>query len=177
MKRHNRPHADEYSTWYANYVNRVTADDVISALTASHKAFDALWPELHIVGADFAYAPDKWSVAQLLRHLIDSEWIFAYRALRFARNDNTELPGYDHDAYAVLPVDETLEQLKEQMEQVRTATTGLFMSFPESGGLLAGTANGNLCSVRALGFIIAGHQLHHLDILKERYLPAAQSIS
>src|SRR6056297_1667876 len=170
MTLHLRPTTNEYSSWYHNYVQRVMSSDVLSALEDSRHSIELMWPEISQLPASYAYESGKWCIAQLLRHIIDSEWVFAYRALRFARKDTTELPGYDHDAYAMQIVEDSLPELYNQFIQVRSATTGLFRSFPESAGLLCGTANGNLCSVRALGFIIAGHQLHHLDILSSRYL-------
>lgn len=170
MNLHLRPASDEYSSWYHNYIERVGSVDVVTALEESQRAMELLWPQISLLPSSYTYAQGKWSIAQLLRHLIDSEWIFAYRALRFARNDATELPGYDHDEYAARTVEESLPDLFEQFMQVRSATKGLFRSFPKSAGTQSGMANGNLCSVRALGFIIAGHQLHHLDILSERYL-------
>jgi len=172
MSLHLRPTTDEYSAWYHNYVHRVKSSDVISALEDSRQFMELMWPEISQLPASYAYETGKWSVAQLLRHIIDSEWIFAYRALRFARNDFSELPGYDHDAYALQTVEESLPDLVQQFIEIRSATIGLFRSFPESVGTQAGKANGKLCSVRALGFIIAGHQLHHLDILSARYLSA-----
>lgn len=170
MSLHLRPDSDEYSSWYHNYIDRVKSVDVVSALEESRRAMELLWPQLSQLPASYTYAPGKWSVAQLLRHIIDSEWIFAYRALRFARNDATELPGYDHDAYAEETAEESLPELFNQFVQVRSATIGLFRSFPKSAGIQSGRANGNLCSVRALGFIIVGHQIHHLDVLSARYL-------
>lgn len=170
MNRHQRPGPGEMADWYKNYVMRVAADDVIAALEEGQKAFEKLWPKLKTLPPDYRYAPEKWSVSQLLQHLIDSEWVFAYRALRFARNDQTELPGYDHDAYADEINHAPLEPLANQLRQLRTATISLFASIPTEAGLRTGVANKRPCSVRALGFIIAGHQLHHLDILRERYL-------
>lgn len=170
MNLHLRPASDEYSSWYHNYIERVGSVDVVTALEESQRAMELLWPQISLLPSSYTYAQGKWSIAQLLRHLIDSEWIFAYRALRFARNDATELPGYDHDEYAAQSVEESLPDLFAQFMQVRSATIGLFRSFPKTVGIQSGIANGNLCSVRALGFIIAGHQLHHLDILSTRYL-------
>ncbi|MFO8054844.1 MAG: hypothetical protein R6U19_06745, partial [Bacteroidales bacterium] len=83
-----------------NYIERVGSVDVVTALEESQRAMELLWPQISLLPSSYTYAQGKWSIAQLLRHLIDSEWIFAYRALRFARNDATELPGYDHDEYA-----------------------------------------------------------------------------
>lgn len=170
MYNHQRPEPAEVGEWYQNYVNLVSASNLRTALTDALLDFERLWPALQNMPPEFRYASGKWSVAQLLRHLIDSEWVFAYRALRFARNDKTELPGYNHDAWAEQPVLETLQNLADQMRSVRAATLDLFASFPEQAGLRGGTANQNYCSVRALGFIIAGHQLHHMEIFRERYL-------
>lgn len=170
MNRHERPGAGEMADWYRNYVERVSANDVIAALEEGQRVFEEMWPKLKMLPPEYRYAPEKWSVSQMLQHLIDSEWVFAYRALRFARNDQTELPGYDHDAYADETNHAPLDPLAEQFRHVRTATISLFNSIPTEAGLRAGVANERPCSVRALGFIIAGHQMHHLDILRERYL-------
>lgn len=173
MYNHLRPQPVEVGEWYQNYVDLVSAKDLRTALTDALLAFERLWPALQTLDTDFRYAPEKWTVAQVMRHMIDSEWVFAYRALRFARNDQTELPGYDHNGWAEQPVNETLPDLMAQFRSVRAATLDLFASFSEEAGLRGGTANQYYCSVRALGFIIAGHQLHHAEVLRERYLSAA----
>jgi uncharacterized damage-inducible protein DinB len=121
---------------------------------------------------DYRYAEGKWTIKDILLHLIDSERIFAYRALRFARNDKTELPGFDENSY----VDEananqrSIQDLLTELLVVRQASLTLFKSFSEEQLLCKGIASNNPMSVRALGFIIIGHQNHHQKVFEERYL-------
>lgn len=121
---------------------------------------------------DYRYAEGKWTIKDIIQHLIDTERIFAYRALRFSRNDTTELPGYDQDLY----VDTAnankrhLKDLLTEMSTVRHSTMQLFASFNEEQLLRIGVASGYNVSVRALGFMIIGHQNHHIKIFQERYL-------
>jgi uncharacterized damage-inducible protein DinB len=121
---------------------------------------------------DYRYAEGKWTIKDILQHIIDAERIFAYRALRFARNDKTDLPGFEENEY----VDEanannrTIIQLLTELSAVRHATLLLFKTFSDSQLLRMGTANNNAMSVRALGFVIIGHQNHHQRVFQERYL-------
>lgn len=165
-----RPESNEYAAWYAAYINNTTENDCIMALQHAAAQLSDIEPLLAEVAADFSYAPGKWSVAVLLQHLADSEWIFCTRALRFARCDRTPLPGYDHDQYAESPVNTDVPGLISQLKVLRSATIGLFSGFNQDMMLASGMANGHEVSVRALGFIIAGHQIHHVNVLKNRYL-------
>lgn len=165
-----RPESNEYAAWYADYINYTTEDDCLQALRHSAGLLNELELLLAGVSGGYSYAPGKWSVATLLQHLADSEWIFCTRALRFARNDRTPLPGYDHDQYAESPVIADVPGLIAQLKVLRSATIGLFSGFNQDMMLASGMANGHEVSVRALGFIIAGHQIHHVNVLKERYL-------
>lgn len=172
MKNRNRPEINEYAKWYADYINQTSGNDFLEALQSADEELNNLLGNLSDERAEKAYAQGKWTIKDLLQHLIDSEWIFAYRALRFARMDTTDLPGFDHDAY-VEPAranQRKMTDLLADQRNLRQATTTLFSSFSEEALLRTGTANGNNVSVRALGWIIAGHQLHHLKIIKERYL-------
>ena len=119
-----------------------------------------------------AYAPGKWSIKTVVQHCTDAERIFAYRALRIARGDATDLPGWDEQAYAPMSAadDRPLEQLLRELETVREATVTLFEGLPVEAWARVGRANGHPVSVRALAWITAGHLLHHLDILQDRYL-------
>jgi hypothetical protein len=122
--------------------------------------------------AGFRYAPDKWSIKELVGHVIDTERIFAYRALRFARNDQTPLSGYEQDDYVDnASFDEySLGELAAEFESVRRSTLFLLKHLDEEAWLRRGLASESEVSVRALAYIIAGHELHHREILRSRYL-------
>jgi uncharacterized damage-inducible protein DinB len=172
MNNRTRPEIGEYAEWYAAYIGQTSGNDFMEALQNADEELHKLLVNMSDERAEKAYAPGKWTIKDLLQHLIDSEWIFAYRALRFARMDNTDLPGFDHDGY-VKPAAANQRKMKDLLadqRNLRQTTTALFSSFSEEALLRTGTANGNRVSVRALAWIIAGHQLHHLKIIKERYL-------
>lgn len=132
--------------------------------------------KLTVIG-DEIYAPDKWRVPVILQHIIDTERIMAYRALRFARHDATPLPGYDQDEYAArtLSTTRTVAELLEELKLIRVSSILLFDSFTDEDHRQTGTANSYQISVAALKYIIAGHQAHHLRIIEERYLPLAKT--
>src|SRR5690606_27112498 len=121
---------------------------------------------------DYRYAQDKWTIKEILLHLIDTERVFAYRAMCIARKDLTELPGFDQDAFVVHSHanERSVESLLSEYRNVRMATVSLFDSFDLRGLEQIGVANGSDLSVRAIVFIIIGHENHHLQIIKERYL-------
>ena len=121
---------------------------------------------------EYRYAEGKWTIKELIQHLIDSERVFAYRALRFARNDATELAGFEQDDYVVVFDANTrdFDELLEDLEFTRKSTILLYKSFGEKELMRIGTAGGNDMSVRALGYVISGHLVHHFNIMKERYL-------
>jgi len=123
---------------------------------------------------NFRYAADKWTVKEVLGHVTDSERIFAYRALCIARADQTPLSGFEQDDYVRAGGfgERTLSDLVEEFALVRSATSAFFHSLGDDVWLRRGVANKNEVTVRALAFIIAGHELHHREILKERYFPA-----
>ncbi len=120
----------------------------------------------------YRYAKDKWTIKEILVHIIDDERIYTYRALRFARDDKTELPGFDQDNYALSSRanERSIENIFEEYEAVRKATIALFNGLPENSFMRIGTANRNKATVRALAYHIAGHELHHMNIIKEKYL-------
>jgi uncharacterized damage-inducible protein DinB len=120
----------------------------------------------------YRYAKDKWTIKEILVHIIDDERIYAYRALRFARNDKTELPGFEQDDYALNSGanDRSVQNILEEYEAVRNATIALFNGLPEDSFMRSGVANKNKATVRALAYHIAGHELHHINIIKEKYL-------
>jgi len=121
---------------------------------------------------NYRYAANKWTIKEILVHIIDDERIYAYRALRFARNDQTELPGFEQDDYTLHSQANTrsLQSILGEYEAVRYATIALFNGLPEDAFLRRGTANNNKATVRALAYHIAGHELHHMNIIREKYL-------
>jgi hypothetical protein len=166
-----RPEAGEYLPYYGTYIARVPAGDVAEILDAQQASTQRLLAPLGEARARHRYAPDKWSVKEVIGHLADAERVFAYRALRFARADESPLTGFDEKAY--VPVADfdrrTLTSLLAEFAAVRAATLVLLTSLDEAAWLRRGTANGAGVSVRALACIIAGHELHHVAILRERY--------
>jgi hypothetical protein len=158
--------------FYKNYVKQVEESDLLQALRISgHRALELVHaiPQNKL---DFRYAPDKWTVRELLCHVIDAERIFAYRALRFARNDKTPLAGFEENDYApqANASGRSIEKITAEMAHLRSSTIDLFEGFTPEMLTRKGTSNKNELSVVALGFIIAGHETHHCHILKERYL-------
>ena len=120
----------------------------------------------------FRYDNGKWTIKELLQHIIDAERVLSYRALRFSRNDPSDLQGFDEDWYVGNSNgnERNFEDILEEFTYLRKANISLFNSFTSEMMLMLGTANGSIMSVRALGFIIVGHQMHHLKIIKEKYL-------
>lgn len=167
-----RPEADEYGAFYAGYVNLVPQGDSIVAILARQReeTLGRFGSVTELRGAH-RYAPGKWSVKEVIVHLSDVERIMAYRALRTARGDATPLPGFDENAYARLSGADAqpLAALLTEWGQVRQATVSLFRHLPAEAWARRGTANGMPISVRALAWIIAGHERHHLGTLAERY--------
>jgi uncharacterized damage-inducible protein DinB len=172
-----RPLVIEYQEYYTPYVNRVQATDVHGALREGHAHLLKVLEAFDEQNTLLRYAANKWTVRELLSHLIDSERIFSYRALRFAREDQTPLPGFDENQYAQLS-DANSRQWTALLRDYEAAATNsllLFESFDEEMLDQVGVANNNQISVRALGFVIAGHKMHHADVLKQRYLPLITS--
>ena len=167
------PSKTEYPAYAEMYMKLTKKDGtLIAQLRENLEKTKTFMASLSEATLNLRYAPGKWSVKEVLVHIIDDERIYACRALAFARNDNTILPGFEQDDY-VLYSDahaRTTENIIEEYEAVRMATIALFKGFSEAALLRIGTANGNRASVRALGYHIAGHELHHIKIIKERYL-------
>ena len=164
---------EELQGYFANYVNQVSNEyTLIEELEISVHRLIKFVQNIPMHKFDYRYAEGKWTIKDIIQHLIDSERIFAYRALRFARNDKTELPGFEENDY----VDEakankrSIQQLLTELALVRQATLSLFQSFSEEELLRIGVASHNPISVRALGFVIIGHQNHHQRVFEERYL-------
>lgn len=158
--------------FYKKYVTLLQDVDVLEALKASiEQTIDLLLLVPEDKG-EYRYAPDKWSIKELICHIMDAERIFAYRALRFARNDTTSLHGFEENDYApqANAHKRTLQQLVHEMKNLRTASVDLFASFSPEMLQRKGIASNNQISVINLGYIIAGHETHHRNILIERYL-------
>jgi uncharacterized damage-inducible protein DinB len=170
--RSTRPAAGEFLPYYSTYIDRVPDSDIVDTLgrqiTETLAAIRAI-PES---AGDKRYAPGKWSIRQVLGHVIDAERIFVYRALRFSRSDATPVPGFDENSYADNDpyANVSLADLANELEHVRQATVHFFANLDEEAMSRRGTANGAGISVRALAFIIAGHETHHLNVLRTRYL-------
>lgn len=165
----------DYNTlpgFYTGYVKLVEQMDVMEALMRSAESMQAFAGTIPEAKGEFRYAQDKWSIKELFCHVMDAERIFAYRALRFARADETELPGFDENKYAPLANAHarTIAHLSAEMKRLRDSTIDLFQSFTPAMLQCAGKANGNLISVVNLGYVIAGHETHHRKIIAERYL-------
>jgi hypothetical protein len=171
------PEASEYAPYYGRYISLVTARDILRALEEQCSGTVALLSSLSERQGDYRYAPDKWSVKDVLGHVIDTERIFAYRALRIARNDKTPIEGFEQDGYVTAAGfgNRTLAGLIEEFSAVRRAGLLLFRSFDPEAWVRKGIASQKEISVRALVYVIAGHELHHRNILQEKYLLAAGS--
>lgn len=165
--------SNEYPEYFGNYISKVEIDDLIEALEENLDNFsnfiENLVPESKY---EFRYQPEKWSIKEIVQHIIDAERIFAYRALRFARFDATPLSSFEEDDY--VPVsksnDRTMEDLIREFVLQRKSTIALFESFTDEMLKNTGTASGKISSVRAIGFVITGHCIHHQQVIKERYL-------
>jgi DinB superfamily len=169
-----RPEAGEYAEFYAKYVSLVPGTDVLGALEAQRLVMAQLLGARSEREGNFRYAPDKWTVKEVIGHLADSERIFAYRALRFARGDQTALSGFEQDDYVKGGgfSERTLADLADEFAEVRGASIALFNGLDAAAWQKRGVANKSEITVRALAYIIAGHDLHHRRVLEEKYLPA-----
>jgi hypothetical protein len=167
-----RPDASEYAPFYEKYVTLVPEGDVIVTLSRQFADTRALLDTVPEEKADGRYEPDKWSIKELVGHLIDGERVFAYRALRFARGDETPLPGFEQDDYvrAANFDTRTLRSLVNEFEHVRASTVLMLQGLDDSAWQRRGKANDSEVSVRAIAHIIAGHEAHHMNIIRTRYL-------
>ena len=169
-----RPGTGEYAPYYETYISKVKGSDIVGTLEAQRLQMAHLFAARSERDGNFRYAPDKWTVKEVLGHVSDAERIFAYRALRIARGDQTPLPAFEQEDYVRGGnfAERTLVDLAEEFELVRAASIALFKSLQKDAWQRRGVASKNEVSVRALAFIVAGHELHHRLILEERYFPA-----
>lgn len=167
-----RPQPGDFAPFYQNYINLVEADDLQEAFSKYNQIIKSFYNQLPEAKGNYAYADGKWTVKEVLQHIIDAERVFAYRALCFARKDKTAFPGFDENAYAVNSNanGRTLTDLQIEFSAVRHSTNLLFQSFFEEQLAELGTASNNAVTVNAIGFIIIGHLLHHKNVLEQRYL-------
>jgi len=164
---------NEFAPYYQNYIAQVSEEyTMIEELEISVHRLIKFVQNIPLDKFDYRYAEGKWTIKELLQHLVDTERIFAYRALRFARNDKTELPGFDENQYAEATNanKRSIQDLLTELAVVRQATLSLFKSFSDEELHRSGIASNNIMSVRALGIVIIGHQNHHQQIFEERYL-------
>lgn len=168
-----RPLAGEYADYARSDIDRVPGDDAVEALrTVAAETLALLTPIDEAAAAGLTYAPGKWTLKEVLGHLADDERIFTYRALCLARGDPRDLPGFDEKLYVAGARFEQrpLAGLLAEYRAVRQATLELFTGLPAEAWPRRGIVNGYTASVRGLAFHIAGHELHHLRVLRERYL-------
>jgi len=169
-----RPEQNEYAPFYARYIALVPGDDVMAALEAQRLYMLQMLTARSEREGNFRYAPDKWSVKEIVGHMSDTERVFTYRAMRIARGDKTPLPGFEQDDYVKNGGfgERRLADLAEEFAAVRSGSIALFRSLNESAWARRGIASDKEVSVRALAFMVAGHELHHQVILEERYFAA-----
>jgi len=167
----NRPQPDEYSAFAARYVDLVGNGPILEILKdlqqSTYNFFVGLAPDK----AAYAYAEGKWTIKQVLGHMSDTERVFAYRALVFSR-EAIELPGFEQDVYMEKATfnDRSLEDLANEFKTIRESTLYLLRSLTEEQSMQKGVAGGNPVSVRGLAYMMAGHEMHHIKVLKEKYL-------
>jgi len=167
-----KPQPGEYKTYAATYINKVPNGPVLEILEYLKDSTYNFFARMTAEQADYAYAEGKWTIKESLGHMIDTERVFAYRAFVFSRGDKNELPGFEQDDYVLNSTYSTrsIQDLAAEFKAVRESTLYLFSAFTDEQSLLQGIASEHPVSVRALVYMIAGHELHHLDILKERYI-------
>jgi uncharacterized damage-inducible protein DinB len=167
-----KPSASSYGEFYRDYVDLVPRDDMLEALCESERISAAFWNSIPIEKGNYRYAEGKWSMKELLQHIIDTERIFSYRALAFARGEQIPLSGYDKNTYAdnCLADSRLLQEMIDELMLVLKSTIALFKSFDESVLDNLGKASGSNLSVRAVGFIIVGHEIHHMNVVSEHYV-------
>jgi uncharacterized damage-inducible protein DinB len=169
------PQESEYAPFHNTYISLVrNSPDILGTMRQQAEQTKAMFSALSDEQANFRYAPDKWTIKQVFGHMIDTERIFAYRALRIARNDSTPMEGFEQDDYVRYGphAHSRIADLLEEYSAVRKASVCLFRNLDPEAWDRRGTANSNPVSVRALAYILAGHEAHHHGVLRERYLPA-----
>ncbi|MFT4971729.1 MAG: hypothetical protein ACI9XO_000459 [Paraglaciecola sp.] len=167
-----RPEKSEYNPYYDTYIKLIPTDDILNQLTSTRETTTAYLKSIPTEKWDFRYAPGKWSLKESWIHVLDTERIFACRALRISRGDMTALAGFDQNEYVPFynAENRSEESIIEEYETVRASTINLLKNLDAEALKRIGTASDSPVSVRALAFMIGGHELHHLNITEERYL-------
>jgi hypothetical protein len=167
-----RPVPSDYPVFYESYIKLVSEEDLLQAMRSSLSEMVEFLDGISPDKADYRYAEGKWSVKELLQHMIDTERIFSYRALCIARGEHQSLPGFDENAYAKNAdvSGKTQKDLKEELLAVRESVFMMFRGFTTDMLQRVGTSNNKQVSVNAIGYMIIGHVRHHFNVLKERYL-------
>ena len=167
-----KPNPDEYPPYYNRYINLIPDDNILIRLDSQKLAMSDLLSGIGEEAANYRYEPEKWSIKEVIGHVIDVERIFVYRALRFARDDKTSLPEFNQDDYVKQANFDgrTLINLADEFNAVRESTYTLFAGFSPDFFDREGMASGFRFTVRSIPFIIAGHELHHRQIIQSKYL-------
>ncbi len=167
-----RPIQGSYPAYFDNYISKVEETDLFEAFKNQRTVVDKFFDTISEEKAGYAYAEGKWTLKELLQHIIDAERIFAYRALSFARKETTSLPSFDENAYAdnSYANERTWKSLVEELKAVRNTTEMLFRSFNTDMLSQSGIANNNPVTVNAIGYIIVGHLKHHKGIVETKYI-------
>jgi uncharacterized damage-inducible protein DinB len=167
-----RPAPQDAAKFYLGYINHAKGNSVTEIIKNHATEIKDFYSNLPEAKADHAYAEGKWTLKELLQHIIDAERVFAYRALRFARKDATPLASFDENAYAqnANTKERTLQSLKEEFNALRNSTDIMVLSFNEEQLNSKGTASNKSITVNAIAFVIYGHLLHHKKIIEEKYL-------
>ena len=164
----------EYAPYFERYMQLTVLKDktIIQNLESAQDEFECVLRNLPDNKHSYSYASGKWTLKELIQHIIDTERVFCYRALSFARNDQTSLPGFDQDVFVDNDTanERDYYDLLDEMKVLRKSSIQLFKSFSKEALLRIGVASDNKMSVRALGYLFSGHQIHHINIVKERYL-------
>jgi DinB family protein len=166
-----RPDPSQYTPYHAEYVSAVPDGDILALLRTNGNDLDALFASVAEEHGGYRYAEGKWSIREILGHIIDGERVLGYRALRAARGDATPLAGYDAEAY-IGPAGSdarSLADLRAELRAVRESTTCFFASLPDEAWDRIGVTEGRAISVRALAYVIVGHAIHHMRMLVDRY--------
>jgi len=172
-----RPGSGEISAYFDGYARLVPDGEILEILRTEHEETQSLLHGLSEEQSAFRYAEGKWSIRQVVGHLIDSEWVFAYRALRFARGDRTELPGFEENEWvdAAAFDGRRLADLLGEYAALRASTIRFLAGLTEEESSRSGVANNSPMSVRGIAYVIAGHERHHRRVLVERYLTRMES--
>ena len=167
-----KPNPDEYPEWFAGEINPVAYNDLIPDLYISHDITRTFLSSLGDEQLHYRYAEGKWTIKEMWQHVIDVERVLTYRALRWSRNDNNVLHGFDHLAWVhnSNANNRNWQDILDEYSDVRKASTRLFKSFDMGMIMRRGTAGKSTLTVRAVGFLLLGHELHHANTIREKYL-------